>query len=240
MRFSFYILFLTSLFLFLSCDNSNSPDDKNDQNTISTDNYGFMLDESFYKVWSDNSWEKFNSVVTIDNTTYVTIITESGFEYYYSKAGYAGFKPSGESLILFNTPLGSLPDKLAFNQKYTRQTTFSIQGYDFTMKIDEVLMDTVSISVPCGSFSSCLWFKATSTLTSGGQSDVSKSQFWLAIGPSDIQQTLSSGETITMVGGIVNGQNWGTSGAMPRMNLCKKQNSSLLNNIMRPMIRFYK
>jgi hypothetical protein len=241
MKIMFHLLLLIAPFLFLSCKNANSPDDdKNDKNTISIDGYGSSLGNSYYKLWSDDSWEQYNGIITINSETYLSLITNTGNEYYYSAAGYAGFKPYGESLILFNTPIGSLPDKLSFNQKYIRETIFSYQGYNYTMKIEEVLMDTVTLSVPCGTFNSCLWFKSTSTLTSIGQPEVSKEQFWLAIGPSDIQEISNSGVTKQMVSGTVNGQDWDESNLNELPYVPKIQKSFSLNNLIRPIIHSLK
>ncbi len=238
MKNNFCILLMLALFSFISCDNASTGSD--DEDSISMDAYSSALDNAYYKVWSDNSWEEYNRIITIDSKTYITTITDEGTEYYYSSEGYAGFKPYGESLILFDKPMASLPDKVVFNKKYTSQTTFPYQGYNYTMKIEEILMDTVSVSVPCGNFNSCLWFKTTSSMTSLVESSTSNGQFWLAIGPSDIKQTLNSGTTITMVRGHVNGQNWGTVNLSELPNISKKQSSFSLADIIRPMTHFLK
>jgi len=235
----FCTMLMIALFSFISCDNA-STDGEDEEDSISMDGYGSALDNAYFKVWSDNSWEEYYRIISIDGDTYATIITSEGNEYYYSSEGYAGFKPYGESLILFDKPIVSLPEKVVFNKKYTSQTTFPYQGYNYTMKIEQILMDTVSVSLPWGSFNSCLWFKTTSSMTSLAESNTSNGQFWLAIGPSDIKQTLNSGTSITMVRGNVNGQNWGAGNLSEIPNISKKQTSFSLTDIMRPMTHFLK
>jgi hypothetical protein len=242
MKILFRTLSLIALLLFLSCKKEDSPvsDQTHRQKTISVYAYGSSLDSAYYKMWSDSSSEKFNQITLINSKIYVTIMNSNGDEYYYDATGYAGIKPNDQSLILFDTPLTSLPDTLVFNQKYIQVTTFSYQGINYSLKNEQTLQDTVSVSVPFGTFNPCLWFKSTSTITAGGQSSVSTGQFWLAIGPSDIQQTLNSGNTIVMVSGFVNGKSWGTSLARLRANIPKKPNSFSLDDLIKPMSHFLK
>lgn len=242
MKTLFSILLLITPVLFLSCDKKDSPvsDQTDEQRKISVYAYGSSLDSVYYKVWSDSSWDKFGQVIIINDTVYVTTVNNYGDEYYYCEAGYAGFQPYGQSLIMFDTPITSLPDTLVFGQKYIRETTFSYMGYNYSLKYEQTLQDTVSVSVSFGTFNSCLWFKSTSTISAGGQSDISNMGIWVAIGPSDIQLTLSSGNTIAMTYGFVNGRSWGTYTVRPRSNLPKKQNQLSPDDLLKPMTRFLK
>lgn len=173
------------------------------------EDYMTYIDSLYYKVWSDSSWEKFNNSVKINNIVYVTVINSDGVEYYYSILGYAGFKPYGESLILFDKPVPTLPDTLLFNYTYKLETTFYYQGYNYTMTYNETLLDTVSVAVAFGIFNPCLWFKSKFTLSAGGQSESLDREYWLAKGPGNIKLKQDNGVIIVMVRGIVNGQSWG-------------------------------
>jgi hypothetical protein len=242
MKYLFCTLLLITSFLFICCDKEDSPvsGQTDNQKKISVYAYGSSLDSAYYKVWSDSSWEKFGQIVILNSIVYVTVVNSDGDEGYYSASGYSGIKPYGQSLILFDTPLTSLPDTLVFGQKYTRETTFSYLGYSYSLKIEQTLEDTVSVSVSFGTFNPCLWLTSTSTTSVGGQSNVSNGQIWLAIGPSDIQQALNTGITISMVYGNVNGRSWGTYTVQPRLDLSKKQNSFSLDRLIEPIISFLK
>ena len=206
-----YLLFLSFSLFFITCKKSESSPTAPEpaKKYMFLNGYGSLLDSSYYKVWSDSSWEKFNRVVTVSGKTCVTLINSEGNEYFYDVIGYAGFKPKGESVIMFDHTLPQLPDSLVFNQSYVRETSFYYRGYIYTMKYEQSLMDTVAVSVAFGFFNPCLWFSSKATLSAGGQSDVQNTQFWLAKGPSDIRQTLNSGVTLVMVRGVVNGRSWG-------------------------------
>jgi hypothetical protein len=103
---------------------------------------------------------------------YATLINSDGTEYYYSASGFAGFQPAEESLILFDTPMTSMPDSIVFKQVYTNETTFTVDGVGYNLKYERSLTDTVTVSVSFGVFNSCLWFTSKSTLSASGQSDV--------------------------------------------------------------------
>lgn len=233
------VCFLISSILSFSCKKEDSPvstPTPPPPKIILLTGYGSSIDSSFYKMWSDSSWERFNRIVTVNGITYVTVITNDGNEYYYSVLGYAGFKPQGQSLIIFDRPLPSLPDTIIFNQTYVRETSFFYQGYNYSLKAEQSLQDTVSVTVPFGTFNPCLWFKSKNTLSAGGQSEVQNTQFWLAKGPSDIKQTLNSGLTIVMVRGRVNGQGWG----MPfpkQLPATRSDPSSFIADIAKPLFQ---
>jgi hypothetical protein len=238
----FCTLLLIAPLLFLSCEKEDSPVSNqtptpSPPKTIALYGYGSYIDSAYYKMWSDSSWEKFNQVTIINGTTYVTTINNNGDEYYYDALGYAGFNAKSQSLIIFDKPVTSLPDTLVFGQKYIRETTFFYQGYNYSLRYEQILQDTVSVSVPFGIFNPCLWFKSTSTLSAGGQSSVSTGQFWLAIGPADIKQTLNSGNTIIMIRGVVNGEGWGMSVSGKQMTLHKEDNSFFLGALVKPLSR---
>lgn len=232
-------LLVSSLFSF-SCKKENSPvSTLTPQRIMALAGYGFVIDSSFDRVWSDSSWEKFNQIVTVNGTTYVTVITNDGYEYYYSVLGYAGFKPQGQSLILFDRPMPSLPDTMIFTQTFTSEASFSSQDYSYSLKVEQSLQDTVSVSVPFGTFDPCLWIKSKSTISAAGQSDVQNIQSWLAKGPSDIKQTLNSGVTIMMVRGEVNGQWWGMPLTKGLLAATKSESSKFVEHLLKPLLQLW-
>lgn len=202
------IAMLTPFFL-ISCGGTTGTSNSLTGRTIVATDYGSTLESAYYKMWSDSTWEEFGRIVTVDSTTYATIVDDAGYEYYYSSQGYAGFCPSGGSLILFDEPIPSLPDTLVFGKTYTQQTTFTSQGTAYTMKIVQTLQDTGTVTVGFGTFYDCLSFKSQTTLSGGGSSNVTSSQYWLAKGPSELKRESSSGAVSLMLYGYVNGQSWG-------------------------------
>lgn len=189
--------------------------------TIPSQNYILHLDSTYYKMWSDSSWEKFNGIMTSNGKSYITVINNVGTEYYYTTLGYAGVKPSGDSLILFDKELTTLPDTLEIGKTYDLSTTFYYHGYNYTFNSEETLSDTVSVSVPFGVINSCLWLNIKTTISTGGQSQVSISQSWLAPKIYAIKKTLNSSQAVIMVKGVVNGIGWGMS--FPKDELINKK-----------------
>lgn len=212
-----YVLtFLVSIFplLLTSCGGSTGPSGSNTGKTIAMDGYGSYIDPGYYKVWSDSSWEEFGRIVSIDSTTYATILDNTGYEYYYSQEGYAGFSSGGGSPVFFDTPVPSLPDTLTFGKTYTQQATFSANGIKYTMKMQQTLEDTGTVTVSFGTFNGCLWFKSKTTISGGGEDETSTSEYWMAKGPSELKRKSSSGAIALMTYGYVNGQSWGSG--MPK------------------------
>jgi hypothetical protein len=234
-----FVLLVSSSLFFLSCKKEDSPTfiQTPAPKTMTLHAYGWTLDSTYYKMWSDSSWEKFRQTTVVSGRTYVTTINNNGDEYYYDLFGYAGFKAKGQSLVIFDKSVPPLPDTLVFGQQYNRGTTFFYQGYNYTMTYQQTLQDTVSVSVPFGIFNPCLWFKSIATLSASGQSSTSSGDFWLAQGPSAIKQTLNSGITIVMVRGVVNGKGWGMSSLEEQFTLPKKQNTFFLDGLVRPLTR---
>ena len=207
---SFFVIILSVyLFTIISCSKDNSPTSPEKPKTIVFSDYQYFIDEDFIKVWSDSSWEKFNRTITLNGVNYFTIINSDGHEYFYNTQGYAGFKPAGESIIIFDYTMPGLPDTLVFGEIYRRSTTFSYQNFGYLLTIEQRLIDTVSVGLSFGVFNPCLWITSKGTVSSGGQSEVNNSEVWLAKGPGDIRIKLHNGQTISMVRGIVNGQGWG-------------------------------
>lgn len=235
LRFTNVCFFVLSL-ICLSCNKEETPESPPQQRTLLLSGYGSSIDSSYYKVWSDSTWEKFNRLVTIDSVTYTTVVTDDGSEYYYSVLGYAGFQIAGEPLIMFDRPLPSLPDTVVFGQRYTRTTTFFLDGYVFTMKVEQYLQDTVSLSVPFGTFNACLWFNSTTSVSVDGLKKVYSAQFWVAKGPADIKQTLTSGQTIIMVRGRVNRQGWGMAYAAQLPVTTERKASRLVTDSVKPLL----
>ncbi len=174
--------------------------------------YGEVLDSTYYKVWSDSSWEEFYMDTTINGTEYRVLLDNTGYEYFYGPNGYDGIWPYGGSLILFDSTLASLPDTMVEGKSYTIKTTFSTQGIGYTLTDQVVLLDTGSVMVSFGTFYDCLHLQSTTAVSGGGQSQTQTTQYWYAKGPSDIKRIYeSTGATVLMAYGVVNGVGWGTS-----------------------------
>lgn len=205
-----YLFFFSIMFCACSQPTSTAP---TFSGTITLDGYGEALDSTYYKVWSDSSWEEFYQDTTINGVTYTTILDAYGNEYFYDSSGYSGLKLYGYDAFVFNAPLHSLPDTIVGNQTYALQTTFSYQGTSYTLTDDETLVDSSTVTVPFGTFTGCPGIQSNTAITSGGQIYLSSnSVYWLAKGPSDIEQeSLDFGYTIFMVYGVVNGKGWGVN-----------------------------
>jgi hypothetical protein len=222
-----FLLISVSLFLF-SCkksDNPVSPDPP--VKTFIMSGYGTLIDSNYFKIWSDSSWEKYNRYVSINGNYYITLINNTGDEYYYSTIGYSGFKSNGQSLIMFDKPITGLPDTVSFNQTYSRSTTFYYQGYNYTFNMEYTLLDTTSVYTSFANFNSCLHTRSKGTISVSTQTDVQTSYSWIAKGPSDIKQTLNSGSTISMARGIVNGKGWG----MPLPKIQVKNDFNIMSKL---------
>ncbi len=175
---------------------------------LSLAGYGEALDSTYYKVWSDSSWETFYTDTTINGTAYAVLLNNSDNEYFYGPDGYSGFGQYGGSVVLFDSALASLPDSMLEGTPYTAQTTFSYQGTSYTLIDQETLLDTATVTVPFGTFTDCL-VRQSVTAVNGVLQSVTL--YWLAKGPSDIARQDYSGYTILMAYGVVNGQGWGVS-----------------------------
>lgn len=130
---------------------------------------GSTLDSTYYKVWSDSSWQAFDMDTTIGGTTYAVMVDNTGYLYFYGPNGYAGFRPYGGNLIMFDSTLASLPDTVVEGKTYNLKTTFTSQGTGYVLTDQEVLEDTGSVTVPFGTFSDCIHLKSTTTVSGGGQ-----------------------------------------------------------------------
>lgn len=189
----------------------SSPPKSQSPLVLSFAGYGATLDSTYYKVWSDSSWEEFAGDTTINGTTYSVLLTSNGYEYFYGPKGYAGFWPYGSGLIMFDSTLASLPDTLVEGKTYTLATTFTTGGVSYTLTDKEVLEDSGSVTVPFGTFFDCPDLQSTSAISGAGQSQTQTTQYWYAKGPSDIKRQFSGGQTILMAYGVVNGKGWGVS-----------------------------
>jgi hypothetical protein len=204
-------------FLSVACPKSEGPISPQVATAVPFELTGFgaTIDSAYYKVWSDSSWESFHARVDVNGIVCTVVRTSSNAYYYYSIAGYAGFSPQGSDLIMFDTPMGPLPETVYFGKKISRSTTFSYQGYNFAMTTEHTLLDTVSVTLGFGSFHGCPHFGYSSILSGAGQSETSRMETWEAAGPGNIKQLklsapyYTSGVTTTMVRGRVNGKGWG-------------------------------
>lgn len=212
------IVVMFSLFfsgMFCAC-NQSAPTQPTFSGSMTLHGYGDVLDSSYYKVWSDSSWEAFYQDTTINGKTYVTILDAYGNEYFYDSLGYSGFElPQlyGDSTIIFDAPLPSLPDTLVGNKTYALQTTFSFQGTSYSLINDETLVDTSAITVLFGTFTNCPGIQSDQVIASGNMGIAGNDiVYWLAKGPSEIEQDfLDFGYSIFMVYGVVNDKGWGVS-----------------------------
>ena len=234
-------IFPLFLILISSCsksDNSvNAPATSTPQiKTIPSKNNILHLDTTYYKMWSDSGWEKFNGDTIINGKSYIKVINSVGTEYYYTTLGYAGVKTDGDSLILFDKELTGLPDTLEIGKTYNLSTTFNYYGYNYTLNSEETLLDTVSVSVPFGVVNSCLWLNIKTTISSGALSQIGNSQSWLAPNIYAIKKTLSSGSTIIMVKGVVNGKGWGMSFPKDESQKPKSGPAKFFEELMKPLL----
>lgn len=208
-------LVLSSIMLY-SCNRTPAPTSPAAKSqtppSFSFTGYGSTLDSTYYKVWSDSSWQAFYMDTTIGGTTYAVLEDNTGYLYFYGPSGYDGFWPYGGNLIMFDSTLAPLPDTMVEGKTYTLKTTFTTQGIGYILTDQEVLEDTSSVTVPFGTFSDCLHLQSTASVSGGGQTQTQTAQYWYAKGPSDVKQIYqSSGETILMAYGFVNGRYWGVS-----------------------------
>ncbi|MGC8596102.1 MAG: hypothetical protein ACP5MI_10935 [Candidatus Kryptoniota bacterium] len=195
-----------------SCSNNSAPTAPRIQNpglAVSINGYGYTLDSTYYKVWSDSSYETYLMDTTINGTNYRVLLDNSGYQYFYGPKGYSGFLPYGGSLVMFDSALASLPDTMLEGQVYTRQTTFTVQGVNYVLADQDVILDTTTVSVPFGTFSNCVVLQSTSSITGGGQTMGGTTVYWLAKGPSDIYRQYDTGYSIYMAYGVVNRIGWG-------------------------------
>jgi hypothetical protein len=198
---------------FYAC-NQPAPTQPSFSGRVSISGYGESLDSTYYKVWSDSSWEEFYQDTVINGNTYTTILDSYGNEYYYDSSGYAGFKlPQlfGDIAVIFDSSLSSLPDTMVGGLNYLFRTTFSLQGINYGLIDQETLVDTSTVGVPFGTFTNCPGIQSSQAITSGGMvvagNDV---LYWLAKGPSDIERDfIDYGSAIVMAYGFVNGRSWG-------------------------------
>ena len=192
--------------------------------------YQDMLDTLYFKVWSDSSWIEYGGTKVIGTSAYIVMKDNLGDEYYYDSLGYAGFYNPGSQVILFDTPLGAWPDSLQINGQFNESTTFSYQGYSWTIYDTYNLADTSSASATVGTFDPCLHLQYMSTIYVAGSGNSSYEDIWLANGPGEIVQEDASGGTIVMARGHVNGRYWGTgvATAAPGRALAKSGPENLL------------
>lgn len=185
--------------------------------TMVFDGYGQNIDSSYYKVWSDSSWEEFYHDTTIGGAIYSTILDASGDQYFYdSLEEYCGFElPQiyGVTAILFDKPLPALPDTVVGSQTYVLQTTFFFQNVRYILMDNETLVDTSTFTVPFGTFIGCPGIRSNQSITSNGLLIAGSDElYWTAKGPSIIvRDLLDYGYAIEMVYGVVNGKGWGVA-----------------------------
>ncbi|HTX99074.1 MAG TPA: hypothetical protein VMG09_03550 [Bacteroidota bacterium] len=184
---------------------------------LSVVGYGETLDSSYYKVWSDNTWEEYSGDTMINGIVYTIIMDNSGYENFYSPAGYAGFGQYGSSPILFDSVLASVPDTMVVGTTYTAQTTFMYQGSSNVLIDQETLVDSGTVTVPFGTFTNCRVMSSVGAINGVLQY---ATVYWLAQGPSDIAREYSTAYgpyDIQMSYGEVNGIEWGVpSSALAR------------------------
>jgi hypothetical protein len=217
--------------MFYAC-NQPAPTQPAFSGKVSLNGYGETIDSSYYKVWSDSSWEEFNGDTTINGLTYTAVLTSDSSQYFYDSSGnYSGFElPQiyGNNVIIFDSALASLPDTMIGNLTYQQYTTFSFQGTSFILVDNETLIDSGTVVTQFGAFANCPGIQSNQTIVAGNNavagSDV---VYWLAKGPSLVEQDFYDSYygyltySITMAYGVVNGQGWGvgmSKGQLADMN----------------------
>jgi hypothetical protein len=203
--------------VFYSCSNTPAPTGPQIPHpglVLSLVGYGITLDSTYYKVWSDSSWQEFYSDTTIGGTRYSVILDDGANRYYYGPGGYAGFWLYGDTLTLFDSSLASLPDTVAEGTTYSAQTTFMYRGTSNVMTDQETVLDTASVVTPFGTFTNCRVIQSAVYIDGVLQY---VTDYWLAKGPSDVVREYDTGYTIVMAYGEVNGLGWGVnaSGSLP-------------------------
>ncbi len=194
---------------------ATSPQFPNPGLAVSLVGYGSTLDSSYYKVWSDSSWQKFYIDTTISGTTYSVLLDDAGNETIYGPDGYSGFGVNGGYVVLFDSALASPPDTMLEGTTYVSQTTFSYQGASYVLTDQETLLDTTTVTLPFGTFTDCRVLQSVGSINGSLQY---VNVYWLAKGPSDIVRQDYTGYTIQMAYGVVNGQDWGITGrALPEI-----------------------
>jgi len=218
-RIALFFLFCSPV-MFCAC-NQPAPTQPTYSGKVTLDGYGVVFDSSYYKVWSDSSWEEFYQDTAINGLTYVAILMSDSSEYLYDSSGYSGFKlPAifGSSTVIFDSSLSSLPDTLSGGITYVSQTTFSFQGISYALIDQETLVDTGTVSTPFGTFERCLGIQSDQVIARGGVVVAGGDEVsWLAKGPSAVEQDLIDfGYSIVMAFGVVNDEGWGVS--FPKLN----------------------
>ncbi len=235
--FKFFIPLFCIVFLSCSKEETTAPTPgPPPPKKISTRGYGAVLDSSYYKIWSDSSWEKFNRFVTINKTLYATTVDNNRDEYYFSEKGYAGVKPYNEPLLLFDSIPAPLPETLIVKETYRRRTTYTYKGNNYTIVTDQILLDTTTVTVGFGTFSTCLWFKTINKVSVNGYLQESDSRTWLAKGPASIQYESHFEVRFKMVRGRVNYQGWGMPYPKSSANTPIESESNIHKTIVKPIM----
>jgi len=216
-------IIVVCIFLFsiiLGACNQPGPTQPTFSAKLSIAGYGETIDSSYYKVWSDSSWEKFYHDTTINGRTYTILLQSDSSEYLFDSSGnYSGFElpqTYGYNIIIFDSALVSLPDTLIGGTTYKLRTTFSFQGTQFVLIDDETLIDSGTVSTSFGTFTNSPVIQSNQAIAAGrniiGGGVVVN---WLAKGPSVVEQDFYNYfygyfmYSITMAYGVVNGQSWG-------------------------------
>jgi len=243
-------LFIISV-AFSAC-NQPAPTQSSFSGKVILDGYGETIDSSYYKVWSDSSWEEFYGDTSINGTTYTILLSSDSSEYIYDSSGnYFGFKLPhiyGENIIVFDSALASLPDTLIGNLTYVLQTTFSFQGAQYGLIDNETLVDSGTVGTPFGIFTNCPGIQSSQVIVTGGSVIAgSNVVYWLAKGPSVIEQDFYDSfygyylYSITMSYGVVNGQTWNVGLSKSQLihsgKVASLQNSISVNKKSLPDIR---
>jgi len=205
-----------------ACNNQPVPTQPTFSARIALNGYGEVIDSSYYKVWSDSSWEEFYGDTTMNGKTYTVLLQSDSSEYFYDLSGnYSGFElPQiyGYTIIMFDSALASLPDTMIGDLTYAAQTTFSFQGIRYALIDDETLVDSGTVATSFGLFTNCPGIQSNQVIESGGVVVAgSNVVYWLAKGPSIVEQDFYDFYygyllySIVMAYGVVNGQGWGVT-----------------------------
>jgi hypothetical protein len=199
------LIFILILIFLFGCKKKDNPVEPASRKSISTNNYRTYIDSTFYIDWSDGSWIKYSKISTINGVNYLTLLNNSGYEYYYNNSGYCGYKIPPSSTIIFDKPLSFLPDTLFFNEPVNTSTTFYYNGNNYKLDQQDILTDTITVSIPIGIFRKCLWIKTSDNLTTSTSSQIENTEEWVAPIYGEIKYENNDGTVIVVTKSNNNG-----------------------------------
>jgi hypothetical protein len=174
----------------------------------------FRLDSLFYKMWSDSVSQRYGGQFTWNGTTYQVLEEGPQLKYLFNRNGeLAGQQSGGMTPVIYDWPMPKMPDTVAIGEMFRLSTQFIYPANQLTIPMVEeyTLLDTGSVQVPCGSFSSSAHFAVRySSVYPTGQAYSIDYETWFVKDLANVK-TLYSGQTnpLVVVRGCVRGRTWG-------------------------------